>query len=64
MFCMNFTFLRGQGGKGGRGRLAGGGVCISMRGGGRFANDYGRGATQQGNHNFLRNNVHDDYTIY
>ena len=27
------------------------------------ANDLGRGATQQGNHNCLRNNEHDDYTI-
>ena len=26
--------------------------------------DHGRRATHQGNHNCLRNNVHDDYTIF
>ena len=64
MFCMNFIFLWGAGGRGERGRLAGGGVCICVSGGKGVANDHGRGATQQGNHNCLRNNVHDDYTIY
>ena len=63
MLCVIFFVWGGLGEEGGEGWLGEGYVSVCVWGGG-VANDDGRRAIYQGNHNCLRNNVHDDYTIY
>ena len=63
MFCVNIFFLWGRvGKKGGEGWPGEGYVSVCVLLGGS-ANEHDCRATHQENHNCLRNNVHDDYTV-
>ena len=62
MFCVNIFFFReGVGEEGGEGWLGEGYASVCLGG---VAKDHGRRATHQDCHSCLRNNLHDDYTIY